>query len=50
VAPFKQIVSSLRSMGGLKVLSLELFNAEYWKKDPLVVARTGLEKMHKIFG
>jgi hypothetical protein len=27
------------------VLSLELFNPEYWKQDPLQVARTGLEKM-----
>ena len=48
-APFKQIVSSLRKMGGVKVLSLELFNAEYWKNDPLVVAKTGLDKMRKLF-
>jgi 2-keto-myo-inositol isomerase len=48
-APFKQIVSSLRSMGGVKVLSLELFNVEYWKNDPLTVARTGLEKMKRLF-
>jgi 2-keto-myo-inositol isomerase len=27
------------------VLSLELFNREYWKQDPLEVAKTGLTKM-----
>jgi hypothetical protein len=27
------------------MLSLELFNRELWKQDPLVVARTGLEKI-----
>jgi len=27
------------------MLSLELFNRQYWKEDPLTVARTGLQKM-----
>jgi 2-keto-myo-inositol isomerase len=45
VAPLKQILTDLRNMGGEKVLSLELFNPGYWKKDPLWVARTGLDKM-----
>jgi hypothetical protein len=27
------------------VLSLELFNPEYWELDPNVVAKTGLEKV-----
>lgn len=49
VAPYAQIVSSLKTMGGTKVLSLELFNVEYWKQDPLTVTRTGLEKMRKLF-
>ncbi|MGE5394259.1 MAG: sugar phosphate isomerase/epimerase family protein [Candidatus Saccharibacteria bacterium] len=44
-APMKQILTDLKNMGGTKVLSLELFNEEYWKQDPLMVARTGLEKM-----
>ena len=47
-APMKQILSDLKNMGGNKVLSLELFNPEYWKKDELVVAKTGLEKMRKL--
>jgi 2-keto-myo-inositol isomerase len=47
-APIKQIINDLAAMGGTKVLSLELFNQEYWKNDPLVVAKTGLEKMKKM--
>ena len=27
------------------MLSLELFNRQYWSQDPLTVARTGFEKM-----
>jgi sugar phosphate isomerase/epimerase len=45
VAPLPQILRSLRVGGGRTVLSLELFNHEYWKRDRLWVAQTGLEKM-----
>lgn len=45
IAPMEQIIKVLHHMGGPKVLSLELFNPEYWKEDPLLVARTGLRKM-----
>jgi 2-keto-myo-inositol isomerase len=48
VAPMKQILSDLGNMGGTKILSLELFNAEYWKQDALIVAKTGIEKMQKL--
>jgi len=44
-APMKQIIKDLKNMGGEKILSLELFNRSYWKEDPLLVARRGLEKM-----
>lgn len=44
VAPLKQIFRDLRDGGFRGVLSLELFNRSYWKQDPLLVARTGLEK------
>lgn len=44
-APFKDIISRLRIMGGEKVLSLELFNETYWKEDPLIIARKGLMRM-----
>jgi 2-keto-myo-inositol isomerase len=47
-APFKQIMKDLRNMGGRKILSLELFNKDYWKQDPLKVAKTGIEKMKKL--
>lgn len=48
VAPLKQIVIDLANMGGTKVLSLELFNPEYWKNDLLSIAKTGLDKMRKV--
>jgi 2-keto-myo-inositol isomerase len=48
VAPLKEIFQTFRS-GGFRVnLSLELFNREYWKLDPMTVARTGLEKMKAV--
>lgn len=49
-APFKQILTDLKNMKGPKILSLELFNREYWQQDPLQVAKTGLEKMKKVAG
>ncbi len=50
VAPMKEILSHLAGMGGTKVLSLELFNPVYWTRDPLEVAKTGLEKMKMLVG
>lgn len=44
-APIHQILTTLKNMGGDKVLSLELFNPNYWKQDPMEVAKTGLAKM-----
>ena len=35
---------TLRDIGFRGMLSLEVFNREYWNQDPLLVARTGLEK------
>lgn len=49
VAPMEEIFADLKTMGGVKHLSLELFNRSYWEKDALEVARTGLAKM-KQFG
>jgi 2-keto-myo-inositol isomerase len=48
VAPFNQIIKYLTESGGKKVLSLELFNPGYWKKDALEVAKTGLKKMKTV--
>ena len=47
-APIKEILARLRTMGGEKVLSLELFNENYWKEDPLTIAKTGLMKMNAL--
>jgi len=48
VAPMVQILRDLRAAGFRGMLSLELFNRELWKQDPLVVARTGLEKIKAV--
>lgn len=45
VAPLASILRDLYAGGFRGALSLELFNRQYWKHDPLRVARTGLEKM-----
>jgi len=45
VAPYKTLLRDLRGAGFQVMLSLELFNRQYWKEDPLTVIRTGLEKM-----
>jgi 2-keto-myo-inositol isomerase len=47
-APMEQILTDLRNMGGTKILSLELFNPEYYKQDPLAVAKKGIEKMQHL--
>jgi sugar phosphate isomerase/epimerase len=48
VAPLKTFLRDLRRIGFQGVLSLELFNREYWRRDALAVARTGLEKMSAV--
>jgi sugar phosphate isomerase/epimerase len=48
VAPLDTILRTLRDIGFRGMLSLELFNREYWKQDALAVARTGLEKMRAV--
>jgi sugar phosphate isomerase/epimerase len=50
VAPLKQILTDLKNMGGVKVLSIELFNRSYWEEDPLEVAQTGIRKMRSLVG
>ncbi|MFM9964995.1 MAG: sugar phosphate isomerase/epimerase family protein [Planctomycetaceae bacterium] len=44
IAPMTDILRSVIRPDRPIVLSLELFNPEYWKQDALEVARTGLEK------
>ncbi|MBC8354218.1 MAG: sugar phosphate isomerase/epimerase [Planctomycetes bacterium] len=45
VAPLGDILRTLRATGCRCMLSLELFNRDYWKQDPMKVAATGLNKM-----
>ena len=44
VAPLDLILKTLYETGFRGMLSLELFNPNYWRQDALQVARTGLEK------
>ena len=44
VAPITQILKDLKALGGKTVLSIEIFNQQYWKLDALVCAKTGFEK------
>jgi sugar phosphate isomerase/epimerase len=48
IAPLRSVLRDLRHCGFQGFLSLELFNRDYWKEDPLTVARTGLEKMRAV--
>jgi 2-keto-myo-inositol isomerase len=48
IAPLPALLRDLRRLGFGGVLSLEVFNREYWKQDALAVARTGLEKMRAV--
>jgi sugar phosphate isomerase/epimerase len=48
VAPLAALLRDLRGLGFRGMLSLELFNRDYWKQDALTVARTGLEKMKAV--
>jgi sugar phosphate isomerase/epimerase len=48
VAPLKDMLRDLRQLGFRGMLSLELFNRDFWKQDALQVAKTGLEKMKAV--
>jgi len=44
-APLTATLRTLREIGYGGMLSLELFNRDYWKQDPAAVLKTGLAKM-----
>jgi 2-keto-myo-inositol isomerase len=48
-APMLALADTLRAKGGQIILSLELFNLEYYAMDADFVAKTGLEKMKQFF-
>lgn len=45
--PLVQAIKDLKAIGYQRTLSLELFNREHWKMDPLIVAQDGLRKMRE---
>jgi sugar phosphate isomerase/epimerase len=42
------MISILKDAGYTGVISLELFNPNYWEQDPAEVAQIGLEKMKSV--
>ena len=44
VAPLADVFRTLRDIGYRGMLSLELFNPEYYKRDAYEVVKTGLDK------
>lgn len=48
VAPLKDLLKNLKNPDKPIILSFEVFNKGYYAQDPLVVAKTGLEKMKKV--
>jgi sugar phosphate isomerase/epimerase len=48
IAPLKDMIRNLVKIGYTGILSLELFNRDYWKQDAMLVAKTGLEKMRAV--
>src|SRR5262245_5537492 len=45
VAPLKDVFRTLAEVGYKGFLSVELFNRDYWKQDPNLVAKTALDKL-----
>jgi len=48
VAPLKDLLKALKNPDKPVILSFEVFNKDYYGQDPLLVAKTGLEKMKKV--
>ena len=48
VAPLKDVFATLRAIGYRGYVSLELFNRDYWKRDPHEVAKEGLAKLKAV--
>lgn len=45
IAPLQEVFRELKAINYTGVLSIELFNHSYYAQDPLVVAKTALEKL-----
>ncbi len=49
IAPWERIREILTQIGFQGVISLELFNRDYWTQDPQQVITTGLQKMKAVW-
>jgi sugar phosphate isomerase/epimerase len=47
-APLKQLFRDLRDISYKGAVSIELFNPNYYKQDPMLVAKTALEKTRRV--
>jgi len=48
IAPLKEIFATLREIGASSFLSLELFNADYYREDPRTVLTRAMDKMRHV--
>ena len=48
IAPLHTLLNTLREIGFAGALSLELFNADYYRQEARMVAKTGLEKVQQV--
>jgi len=49
ILPLRELLSIIiKDKGYNRPLSLELFNEEYWKDDPVKIAKAGIESLEKI--
>jgi len=48
IAPLADVIQTLRAIDFNGYLSIELFNPEYWRRDPLAVAREALNRMQAL--
>ncbi|MNL83315.1 hypothetical protein D3C87_2109280 [compost metagenome] len=48
IAPWKNVLQSLKNPDKPIILSFEVFNKDYWAQDALEVAKKSLTKMKKI--
>jgi 2-keto-myo-inositol isomerase len=48
IADLGRVIANLRTIGYRGPLSLELFNRDLWGRDPVEVARTGIERMRSL--
>ncbi len=48
ILPLPRLLADLRAIGFRGPLSLEMFNRDHWKQDPVEVAKTGMAKIRQV--